>query len=203
MFMGLCIVLIFCCTKFQLDTQFTEFISIWHCSTCFGRYCHPSSGAQNNCNYSIYQLELELIWVCCGWRTPSTTHSNQLQLFHDSSRQQYGITVTRCCSYSCFVLLTMGDSSARNMYSRVRLVDWYRGYGATTPSHLGRKLAGPLCTAFSSARQPQRRSTSSDMRALVCLYSTWFSCNKCLYSGKDFMLTLYIFSHRLVYCVYN
>jgi hypothetical protein len=46
------------------------------------------------------------------------------------------------------------------------LVDWYRGYGATTPSHLGRKLAGSLCTAFSSARQPQRRSTSSDMRAL-------------------------------------
>jgi hypothetical protein len=24
---------------------------------------------------------------------------------------------------------------------RRRLVDWYRGYGATTPSHLGRKLA--------------------------------------------------------------
>ena len=44
-----------------------------------------------------------------------------------------------------------------------RLVDWYRGYGATTPSHLGRKLAGPLCTAFSSARRPQRRSSSSDM----------------------------------------
>jgi len=41
-------------------------------------------------------------------------------------------------------------------------VDWYR-YGATTPSHLGRKLAGPLCTAFSSACQPQRLSTSSDM----------------------------------------
>jgi hypothetical protein len=35
--------------------------------------------------------------------------------FHDSSRQQYGITVTRCCSYSCFVLPKMGDSDARNM----------------------------------------------------------------------------------------
>jgi hypothetical protein len=31
------------------------------------------------------------------------------------SRQQYGVTVTRCCSYSCFVLLKMGDSDARNM----------------------------------------------------------------------------------------
>ena len=35
--------------------------------------------------------------------------------FHDSSKQQYGVTVTRCCSYSCFVLLKMGDSDARNM----------------------------------------------------------------------------------------
>jgi len=43
------------------------------------------------------------------------------------------------------------------------MLDWYRGYGATTLPHLGRKLAGPLCTAFSSARQPQRRSMSSDM----------------------------------------
>ena len=32
------------------------------------------------------------------------------QLFHSSSRQQYGETVTRSCSYSCFVLLKMGDS---------------------------------------------------------------------------------------------
>jgi hypothetical protein len=31
------------------------------------------------------------------------------------NRQQYGVTVTRCCSYSCFVLLKMGDSDARNM----------------------------------------------------------------------------------------
>ena len=46
---------------------------------------------------------------------PPTTHSNQFQLFHDSSRQQYSVTVTRCCSYSCFVLLKMGDSDARNM----------------------------------------------------------------------------------------
>ena len=36
---------------------------------------------------------------------------------HDSSRQQYGVTVTRCCSYSFFVLLKTGDSDARNMLS--------------------------------------------------------------------------------------
>ena len=50
-----------------------------------------------------------------GWRTPPTAHSNRFQLFHDSSRQQCGVTVTRCCSYSCFVLLKMGGSDARNM----------------------------------------------------------------------------------------
>jgi len=33
---------------------------------------------------------------------------------HDSSRQ-YGVMVARCCSYSCFVHLKMGDSDARNM----------------------------------------------------------------------------------------
>jgi len=41
----------------------------------------------------------------------------EFHLFHDSNRQQYGVTVTRCCNYSCFVLLKMGDSDARNMYS--------------------------------------------------------------------------------------
>jgi hypothetical protein len=39
----------------------------------------------------------------------------KFQFIHDSNRQQYGVTVTRCCSYSCFVLLKMGDSDARNM----------------------------------------------------------------------------------------
>ena len=31
----------------------------------------------------------------------------------------------------------------------------------------------------------------------ICLYSTQFSCNKCLCSGKNFMLTLY-YSHQLL-----
>ena len=38
----------------------------------------------------------------------------EFQLFHDSSRK-YSVTVTRCCSYSCFVLLKVGDSDTRNM----------------------------------------------------------------------------------------
>jgi hypothetical protein len=48
--------------------------------------------------------ELKLVWVCCGWRMPPTTHSNR-----------YGVTVTSCCSYSSFVLLKMGDSDARKL----------------------------------------------------------------------------------------
>jgi hypothetical protein len=39
--------------KSQQDTQVTEFILTANCSTCFGRHYHPSSGAQNNCNYRI------------------------------------------------------------------------------------------------------------------------------------------------------
>jgi len=30
--------------------------------------------------------ELELVWVCCVWRTPSTAHSNGFQVFHYSGR---------------------------------------------------------------------------------------------------------------------
>ena len=45
----------------------------------------------------------------------SATIVEKLELFHDSSRQQYDVMVIRCCSYSCFVLLKMGDSDARNM----------------------------------------------------------------------------------------
>jgi hypothetical protein len=30
--------------------------------------------------------ELELVGVCCGWRTPPTAHSNHFHLFHDSGR---------------------------------------------------------------------------------------------------------------------
>jgi hypothetical protein len=51
---------------------------------------------------------------------------------------------------------------------RWQMADWGRGYGATTPLHLGLSGTGPLCTAFSYARHLQRRSTSSDMRDL-CL----------------------------------
>jgi len=40
---------------------------------------------------------------------------NQFQRFHDNNRQQYGVTVARFCSCSCFVLLKMGDGDTRNL----------------------------------------------------------------------------------------
>ena len=33
----------------------------------------------------------------------------------------YSVTVTRCCSYSCLVLLKMGDSVTRNMESSCQI----------------------------------------------------------------------------------
>jgi len=53
--------------------------------------------------------------LCTVWLSAAIVEVLELQLFHDSSRKQYGVTVTRCCSYSCYVRLKMGDSDARNM----------------------------------------------------------------------------------------
>jgi hypothetical protein len=40
--------------KSQQDAYVTEFILSDNCSTYLGHHHHPSSGAQNNCNYSIW-----------------------------------------------------------------------------------------------------------------------------------------------------
>jgi len=40
--------------------------------------------------------------------------------------------------------LTCKHASQISSVAHVLPVNWYRGYGDTTPSHLGRKLAGPL-----------------------------------------------------------
>ena len=79
--------------KSQQDAHVTEFILSDNCSTYFGCYYHASSRTQTTVTTASgnhYTLllsaaiveELELIWVCCGWRAPPTTHSNQFQLFH-------------------------------------------------------------------------------------------------------------------------
>jgi len=68
--------------------------------------------------------------------------------------------VMRLANYVTHILQNVwyGWLQNTNLTMTIKGVDWYRSYGVTTPSHLGHKLAGPLCTAFSSVRQPQWRS---------------------------------------------
>ena len=71
--------------KSQQDAHVTEFILSDNCSTCFGRYYHPSSGAQTSVTtasgnrYTVLLSaaiveELQLIWVCCGWPYEGLRH---------------------------------------------------------------------------------------------------------------------------------
>jgi hypothetical protein len=69
-----------------------EFILSENCSTCFGLYYHPSSGAQTTVTTAAGNRYTVLL---------STAIVEVFQLFHDSSRQQYGVRVNRCCSYNC------------------------------------------------------------------------------------------------------
>jgi hypothetical protein len=89
-FMGPCIVSIF-----QQDATLHILFISENCSTCFGWYFHPSSGAHTTASTAsgifhtvtaICRYQLEPVLVCCGWRTPPTAHSNRFQLFHDSGR---------------------------------------------------------------------------------------------------------------------
>jgi hypothetical protein len=45
----------------------------------------------------------------------TTASGNRYTVLLSAAIVQYGVTVTRCCSYSCFVLLEMSDGDARNM----------------------------------------------------------------------------------------
>jgi hypothetical protein len=50
--------------------------------------------------------------------TVTTASGNRYTVFLSAAIVEvfeYGVTVTRCCSYSCFVLPEMGYSDARNM----------------------------------------------------------------------------------------
>ena len=48
--------------------------------------------------------------------TATTASGNHYTVrYYDSSTQQYSVMATRYRNYSCFVLVRMGDSDARNM----------------------------------------------------------------------------------------
>jgi hypothetical protein len=91
--------------KSQTDAHVTEFIFVWELLYMFRVSLS-----------TIFSSTKKTVTTAgsCGWPTPPTTHTRRFQLFHDSSRQQYGVMITRWCSYSCFVLLKMGERENRN-----------------------------------------------------------------------------------------
>jgi hypothetical protein len=79
--------------KPQHDAQVTEFILSEHCSTCF-RF-----------HYIHLQKHKTTVTTVTG-----NHYTILLSAAIIEAQQQYGVMVTRHCSYSSFVLLKMGDS---------------------------------------------------------------------------------------------
>ena len=89
----------------QQDATLHSLFISGNCFTCFGWYFHTSSGAYN-CIYSIWYLSHRYCYL------PHTqTGSNSSTIAADTNN---GVTNTRCCRYSC-TLLMMGGSTTRNM----------------------------------------------------------------------------------------
>jgi hypothetical protein len=95
-FMGSCIVSIFqyIFNKMQRYTVYLYMKTGLHVSG--GIFTHHQKRIQLYLQHLVFVTpllvsaaiveKLEPIWVCSGWRTPPTAHSNQFQLFHDSGR---------------------------------------------------------------------------------------------------------------------
>ena len=95
----------------QQDATLHSLFICGNCSTCFGWYLHPSSGA-HNCIYSIWHLSNRYCYL------PLIAEELELQSSSNSSAiavgNSNGLTSARCCRYSC-VLLMMGGDTNRNM----------------------------------------------------------------------------------------
>jgi hypothetical protein len=87
----------------------TQFILLGNCSTRFGWYHHPSSGAQTTISTDLVFVtslllsaaiveELELVWVCCGWRMAPTAHHSTAQ--HSTSQHSTAHSITNDCHES-------------------------------------------------------------------------------------------------------
>jgi len=74
----------------------TQFILSGNCSTCFGcTSTHQQECKQLYLQHLVFVTplllsativeELELVWVCCGWRTAPTTRSNRFQLEYNQT----------------------------------------------------------------------------------------------------------------------
>jgi len=97
----------------------TQFVLSGNCSTCFGWYHHPSSGAKTTvptasgichtvtaiCRYrGRVGTGLSVLWVAY-WSDRSVSHSQHTQTSSNSSTigadSNNGVTNTICCRYSC------------------------------------------------------------------------------------------------------
>ena len=76
----------------QQDATLHSFILSGNCSTCFGWYHHPSSGAQTTVSIASGICHT----VCHPQHTQ--TSSNSSMIAADSNN---GVKNTRCCRYSC------------------------------------------------------------------------------------------------------
>jgi hypothetical protein len=89
-FMGPCIISIFqyISNKMQRYTVYLYLETVLHVSG--GTSTHHQERIQLYLQHLLFVTPLLLpaaiVWVCCGWSTPPTAHSNQFQLFHDSGR---------------------------------------------------------------------------------------------------------------------
>src|SRR5215475_7337034 len=95
----------------QQDATLHSLFISGNCSTCFGWYFHPSSGAHTTVSTAsgichtvtaISRYQLEPVCKCAvgGVRHPQHTQtgSNSSTIAADSSN---GVTNTRCCRYGC------------------------------------------------------------------------------------------------------
>jgi len=86
----------------QQDAMLHSLFISGNCSTCFGWYPHPSSGAQTTVP-TASGICHTVTAICCycgrvGTAQHTQTSSNSSTIAADSSN---GVTDTRCCRYGC------------------------------------------------------------------------------------------------------
>jgi len=77
----------------------TQFILSGICSTCFGRYHHPSSGAQTT--VSTASGICHAVIAICRYHGRVGTGLSVLLWVAYATHSNNGVTNTRCCRYSC------------------------------------------------------------------------------------------------------